>query len=968
MKKWLKTLLLLGGVTMTLTACGQNSDKPENAYTSTNADGYTVVYPTPVKGALHNPGMGWISLEEQTDIGKMDLGKNGLLPEIDNIGIQTSWALIEKKPGVFDWSLIDQAIDYWTGQGKRINFRICTDSLNLPEVFYGAPTWLNEAPYNVDFEEYSYSGAAKARVNDLTDPTYKEYFERFMAKLSERYVDNPYLDTVDIRGYGMWGEWHSGHSFATMEERMFTLAYIVDIYAQKFAKNGITLFLSNSWDYQGSNEDGSSASTQGNCAYEDYLIWSALDHAMSLEYVGYRRDGMSGNGVTKYSTDEKLLAELIESGKKVSNCGEFFSGFQSYIDNLYGMNPVEAVDELLFKSRCNYATAMGWVNIEVANIVEAGYEEVFNRGNEKMGYRLKVDKARFKSENAPGETITLMTQFSNSGVGRLTLTDHKVAIFLIDSANRIQQRYVNEAYDLRLLLNGEIGNVYNTIKLRDDLAKGDYTVAIAIVDENNNPALRLSQVGNYQTKIYPLGTMKVGNKTKASNSFTALEEGKLKDFRFRANSHYEVTFSYAPSFALEDYTLGDTNGFVAKLSSAKGGSAADLTVASFKDVSGEQAIKTIAFSTGNQDDYSLDIFGTGAYSGKIAIGSSIVEERTGYLARFEGNYDLLSTKSPWYSNSYEPEMIQEGSLRGDQSVLLKSEARHASKDLLLSDPNLLPLAGNASYSLSFLTKGHQVGGNGTYYYLAIVDGQGNKTIVGEWYDRPDQAASFKTFTFTVPAAEGSSLAFGIKNQGAFLVDNINLIENEKGLRIEGEDILDINNVRPVDTAKGLGSTEGFENMVLNDCVFSYGFNRWGNLTIDPSEVITGQSSLSTRLVDAIYTTNPDNNWFEFAYSNPKYLKFEANTSYRLRFSYKVIDPIYLNTDPTTRGYGYFIARSGSGAPDTPVQTFATSNIETGVVKTAIFNFTTGNASDYKLVLGMFGRGIVIIDDIVVTQR
>ena len=109
----------------------------------------------------------------------------------------------------------------------------------------------------------------------------------------------------------------------TEEAGEFSLYDIVDKYAEAFAKEGKSLFLSNSWDYQGGNRDGSSASTYGNCAYEDYLAWSAFDSAMHVEYVSYRRDGLAGNGVTKYSTDEKALYEIIRSGKKVGNGAEF---------------------------------------------------------------------------------------------------------------------------------------------------------------------------------------------------------------------------------------------------------------------------------------------------------------------------------------------------------------------------------------------------------------------------------------------------------------------------------------------------------------------------------------------------------------------------------------------------------------------------------------------------------------------
>ena len=136
MKKISKVITCLTMMIPFVSSCSSNS-KPNNIDdNSKETKGYVTTYPTSVSGALHNRGMGWITLEEQTELGKLDLGKNGDLPEVDNVGIQTSWALIEKTENVFDWSLIDKTIEYWTEKGKRINLRICTDSLSLPSIFW----------------------------------------------------------------------------------------------------------------------------------------------------------------------------------------------------------------------------------------------------------------------------------------------------------------------------------------------------------------------------------------------------------------------------------------------------------------------------------------------------------------------------------------------------------------------------------------------------------------------------------------------------------------------------------------------------------------------------------------------------------------------------------------------------------------------------------------------------------------
>ena len=89
--------------------------------------GYVNVYPEKITGNLHNPGMGWVSLEEPMYTGLADIGGCGDIPMVDCIGIQTSWALIEKEEGVYDWSAVDDVFDYWTPKGKRFNIRITVD-------------------------------------------------------------------------------------------------------------------------------------------------------------------------------------------------------------------------------------------------------------------------------------------------------------------------------------------------------------------------------------------------------------------------------------------------------------------------------------------------------------------------------------------------------------------------------------------------------------------------------------------------------------------------------------------------------------------------------------------------------------------------------------------------------------------------------------------------------------------------
>ena len=156
-------------------------------------------------------------------------------------------------------------------------------------------------------------------------------------------------------------------------------------------------------------------------------------------------------------------------------------------------------------------------------------------------------------------------------------------------------------------------------------------------------------------------------------------------------------------------------------------------------------------------------------------------------------------------------------------------------------------------------------------------------------------------------------------------------------------------------------------MVLNDSTFTYGFNRWGHLTNDKTEVISGNYSMSSRLDEETYRYFNDN-WFEFMYSNSKYIKLEANTSYRVEFSYKLMEKIKQNTNPLLDGYAYILARSQSYLDkDTAVGRFA-DNVELNKTKKMIYDFTTGAANDYYIVIGLYGKGVLIVDDIKISKK
>ena len=78
-----------------------------------------------------NEGQGWVILEEPLWGGLPSLGYKGTFPEVKSVSLSTGWSVFEETPGNYDWSVMDETIEYWAKQGKTINMRLCTDGLEL---------------------------------------------------------------------------------------------------------------------------------------------------------------------------------------------------------------------------------------------------------------------------------------------------------------------------------------------------------------------------------------------------------------------------------------------------------------------------------------------------------------------------------------------------------------------------------------------------------------------------------------------------------------------------------------------------------------------------------------------------------------------------------------------------------------------------------------------------------------------
>ena len=120
------------------------------------------------------------------------------------------WSELEPQQGVYNWSVLDRAIEDARAAGKRTVPRIVTN-LNM----FGAatPTWFFQVP-GAKYYYPSSSAASKGYKAPVSwDPVFQARFSRFLSALGERYDGNPTIEFIQTNaGGGVYGEMLLGSS------------------------------------------------------------------------------------------------------------------------------------------------------------------------------------------------------------------------------------------------------------------------------------------------------------------------------------------------------------------------------------------------------------------------------------------------------------------------------------------------------------------------------------------------------------------------------------------------------------------------------------------------------------------------------------------------------------------------------------------------------------------------------------
>ncbi|UQZ32255.1 hypothetical protein C2I18_01055 [Paenibacillus sp. PK3_47] len=339
--------------------------------------------------------------------------------------------------------------------------------------------------------------------------------------------------------------------------------------------------------------------------------------------------------------------------------------------------------------------------------------------------------------------------------------------------------------------------------------------------------------------------------------------------RFEKNTTYTVTFSYKSI----DMQPQDPNRFFYFLARSTDGKE-DKGYTTWNDVSGSTGIRTMTFTTGNKENYYL-IWGIHA-GGSLSLDDIVIAKDTSSdTESFEGG-SFTSTNFQAISGSITNESAK--IISGQYSAFLSSLPYETWKGFSYTDPNKMKFERNTTYQVTFKYKSiNMVSGSNRYFYFLArsqddVEDKGWTT----WNDDSGSTGN-KIITFTTGNKPNYYLIWGISNGGALSIDDIEIVK----------------------------ISESFEKGSFTDTYFKAGS---GVLTKEPEKVISGQYS-------AYLSSQLNEDWKEFAYSDPDTYSFEKNTTYSITFSYKSLAMDYLNSGP----YFYFLARSTDNQEDTVIR-------------------------------------------------
>lgn len=402
----------------------------------------TVVPREDAEVVLHNPDMGWVlyenfALDARTNgTGTMNVLPQAVFEGCDFVAVMFAWSDVEKEQDRFDWSRVDEAWDFWQQRGKQIHLRLSTEPLFgwsrlKPPAGMGVPEWLL-ARIPEGQKRRREEGELFGWHVDARNPLYQERLRLFLKEANAHFTGKRAPMLVDLRGFGRWGEWHSGFPYAWPGDKRMALQAVLDIWSESFPDRMLALSYSHDPDgpkelYAGPSDKLDPAHT---AHYADYLRFSAFDLALQKTNITLRRDGAGG---AVASNQRKLCEHVYRDLRRAPQASEFVTSYGQARHG--GPSWVKWVVDDALSLHPNYVALLGYGARDARDFMRERPDLVAH-GLRGMGYRLVPLKVGLPKAVRAGQPLALEMEWVNRAAGR-ALRDCLLRVRLADERGQL---------------------------------------------------------------------------------------------------------------------------------------------------------------------------------------------------------------------------------------------------------------------------------------------------------------------------------------------------------------------------------------------------------------------------------------------------------------------------------------------------------------------------------------------------
>ncbi|MDQ6419687.1 S-layer homology domain-containing protein [Paenibacillus sp. LHD-117] len=428
---------------------------------------------------IKNPAMGWVLYVEEFPQPLIDAEEywSAVDPYIEPASIlyiRVPWSRMEPEEGHYAWNedenfkkLVDMALE----RNLKLAFRVIVDSQDVH--MQATPQFV----FDAGAQGYETSSNASFRTPKLTDPVFREKFERFVAAFARQYDDPSRVDFIDAQGLGWWGEMHNIKGL-NKEEMNDTFKWITNLYSSEFK----SVLLGGQY---------------GNVFDDELEEWAINEKGYMI-----RRDSYGSPVWFPQGDKDSINAHWPDVPVFAENCYQSFVYRPTACDSM--ARPIhDMLTRVVNDAVYTHANTLDLRHPEDVEEWVTNHPELVQRFALEGGYRLVLNDVAYPSSMTAGQSYPIYHSWSNAAVGKLPNDmlnwehKYKVAMALLDRETHAPVHIeIDDTAEPSDWIAGD--NYYYTGMLDlKNVPAGDYELAMAIVDSTNRnePAIQLAVTG-----------------------------------------------------------------------------------------------------------------------------------------------------------------------------------------------------------------------------------------------------------------------------------------------------------------------------------------------------------------------------------------------------------------------------------------------------------------------------------------